>query len=96
MPAPAWDRIAAPSDGSREITLTKMITDIPLPIPRWVMSSPSHMMKAVPAVSVNTMNTTRGAVKWGTMFGAPAALNCELWNKKTSPVDCSTASVTVM
>ena len=38
--------------------LTKMISDIPLPMPRCEISSPSHMMKAVPAVSVITMINT--------------------------------------
>ena len=28
----------------------KMISDMPLPMPRSVICSPSHMMKAVPAV----------------------------------------------
>ena len=32
----------------------KMISEIPLPIPRSVICSPSHMMKQVPAVSVTT------------------------------------------
>ena len=31
---------------------TKMISDIPLPMPRSVICSPSHMMKAEPVVSV--------------------------------------------
>ena len=31
----------------------KMISDIPLPMPRSVICSPSHMMKAVPVVSVS-------------------------------------------
>ena len=34
--------------------LTKMMSDMPLPMPRCVMSSPIHMMNAVPATSVNT------------------------------------------
>ena len=33
----------------------KMISDIPLPTPRSVICSPSHMMKAVPVVSVSTV-----------------------------------------
>ena len=37
--------------------LMKMISDMPLPTPRCVMSSPIHMMNAVPATSVNTMTT---------------------------------------
>ena len=42
--------------------LTKMISDMPLPTPRWVINSPSHMMKAVPAVIVSTMISTRPGV----------------------------------
>jgi hypothetical protein len=38
------------------MTLTKIRTDIPLPIPRWVMSSPIHMINAVPVVSTSTMS----------------------------------------
>ena len=40
--------------GTRDTMLMKMISDIPLPTPRWVMSSPIHMMNAVPATNVNT------------------------------------------
>ena len=38
--------------GKRTTMPAKMISDIPLPIPRSVICSPSHMMNAVPAVSV--------------------------------------------
>ncbi len=41
-------------------TLAKIRIDIPLPIPRWVMSSPIHMTMAVPAVIVSTMSDTWG------------------------------------
>ena len=44
--------------GSWLTMLTKMISDMPLPMPRWVISSPSHMMSAVPAVMVITMVST--------------------------------------
>ena len=33
----------------------KMISDMPLPTPRSVICSPSHMMKPVPVVSVSTV-----------------------------------------
>ena len=36
----------------------KIITDMPLPMPRSVMSSPSHMMTPVPAVMVRIITTT--------------------------------------
>ncbi len=38
---------------------------MPWPMPRWVMSSASHMTKAVPAVRQRTMNTPRGTVNFG-------------------------------
>ena len=40
--------------GTRDTMLTKMMSDMPLPMPRCVMSSPIHMINAVPATSVNT------------------------------------------
>jgi len=36
----------------------KISTDMPLPTPRSVISSPSHMMTPVPAVIVRIMTTT--------------------------------------
>ena len=33
----------------------KMISDMPLPMPRSVICSPSHMTNAVPVVSVSTV-----------------------------------------
>ncbi len=41
--------------GKRDTMLVKMISDIPLPIPRCVISSPNHMMSAVPAMSDTTI-----------------------------------------
>ena len=35
--------------------LAKIMSEMPLPMPRWVMSSPIHMTNAVPTVSVNTI-----------------------------------------
>ena len=62
-----------PSAGSDEITLVKIRIDMPLPTPRWVMSSPSHMTMAVPAVIVRTISATFGAVNVpaGKMSGMP-------------------------
>ena len=45
--------------GMPATTLAKIRMDMPWPMPRWVMSSPSHMTKAVPAVRVRTMNPPR-------------------------------------
>ena len=38
---------------------------MPWPMPRWVISSPSHITKAVPAVRVRMMSSTRATVKLG-------------------------------
>ena len=44
-------------------TWVKISIDMPLPMPRSVISSPSHMITAVPAVMVTTMTQERaGAV----------------------------------
>ena len=45
------------------MTLVKIRIDIPLPTPRCVISSPSHITQAVPAVSVRTMSETFAGVK---------------------------------
>ncbi len=42
-------------DGKRAMIEVKISSDMPLPMPRSVISSPSHMMTAVPAVMVMTM-----------------------------------------
>ena len=52
--------------GRVETTEQKMINDIPLPMPRWVMASPIHMRMALPAVRVVTMSATRMKLKLGT------------------------------
>ena len=67
---------------------------MPLPIPRCVMSSPIHMISAVPAVRISTMSPTRGAVNepGGKTSGVR---NVPLWNANARPVDCSSASTIV-
>ncbi len=94
-------QMALPWDGSRLTTAAKIRSDMPLPIPRWVMSSPSHMMNAVPAVSVKTMSSTRQALK----FGIRSRPRSRFWKKNppdplcranTMPVDWSRARPTAM
>ncbi len=46
----------------------KMSSDMPFPMPRSVICSPSHMMKAVPAVSVITHMGMKAAREMVTMF----------------------------
>jgi hypothetical protein len=61
MPAGADERIDA-----------KISSEMPLPTPRFVISSPSHISIVVPAVSVSTMITSRPAF---TFTSAPSRLN---------------------
>ena len=50
----------------------KIISEMPLPMPRWVISSPIHMSSTVPAVSEMTIRKTCGASKSG-ITGVPGA-----------------------
>jgi hypothetical protein len=50
-------RIEPPSAGMRAAIEVKISTDMPLPIPFSVSSSPSHMIIAVPAVRAMTRTT---------------------------------------
>ena len=43
--------------------LAKIISEIPLPIPRWVISSPIHISRTVPAVSEITIRKTLARLK---------------------------------
>ena len=58
MPLPVRFSDEKMAEGTRDTMLTKMMSDMPLPTPRCVMSSPIHMMNAVPATSVNTIMTS--------------------------------------
>jgi hypothetical protein len=49
-------RILPSESGKRAAIEVKIRIDMPLPTPRSVMSSPSHMMTPVPAVIVMTMS----------------------------------------
>ena len=64
-PIPASVLTRAPWLGRAETTDAKMISDIPFPMPFWLINSPIHIKRAVPAVSVNTTRATRGAVNFG-------------------------------
>jgi hypothetical protein len=49
----------------------KISSEIPLPIPRFVINSPIHMSSVVPAVSVTMISTSRPVLAWST----PSFLN---------------------
>ncbi len=78
-----------PWAGRVETTEVKINSDMPLPMPRWVMSSPIHISKAVPVVSVSTTTKTVQALNSGRRSIVPT--RPPLWNKKANEVDCTTA-----
>lgn len=91
-----------PSEPGKAATIeVKMSSDMPLPTPRSVMSSPIHMMTPVPAVMVMTMSRMPYQVS------PPATMSCEHSAVPVSPnsaperatvmrvVDCRTPSAIV-
>ena len=61
---------------------------MPLPMPRSVICSPSHMMKAVPVVSVSTVIRRKPTPGCSTM-----PPRCSM---KAMPIDCKAARITVI
>ena len=57
---PSSARSAEPWPGRLDTTEAKISSDMPLPMPRWVMSSPIHISSAVPTVRVSTTRPTPG------------------------------------
>ena len=51
--------------------LAKIISEMPFPMPRWVMSSPNHISSTQPAVSVVMITKTRPKVKFSTTSAPP-------------------------
>ena len=51
--------------------LAKIMREMPLPMPRWVMSSPSHMTRALPTVRVMTISQKRVAFSGASGGKAP-------------------------
>ena len=54
----------------------KIISEMPLPMPRWVISSPIHMTRIEPAVRHSTTRMTVPALKVSNT-GVPPAEPCE-------------------
>ncbi len=78
--------------GKAEITEVKIMIDMPLPMPCSVISSPSHMIVAVPAVIVMTMMSIVETLSL-TSSEPPAVLpsSCPVRASATMPVDCRIA-----
>ena len=80
--------------GKVAMTWVKIRIDMPLPTPRSVMSSPSHMMTPVPAVIVRIMTTTGKMLLSYTRPGQPTN-SWSLTARVTKAVEFSTASTKV-
>src|SRR6201994_455398 len=88
------------SPGMTEMTVVKISTDMPLPTPRSVISSPIHMMTVVPATMVITIvamvNVEAFGISGLAAPDAPQPLNrVPDLASSTYPVDWSTARPTV-
>jgi hypothetical protein len=59
----------------------KIISEMPLPMPRWVISSPIHISSTQPAVRQTTIRMIPPGVKFS-ITDEPALLPCER-NRKT-------------
>ncbi len=90
----------APAPGNELTTEAKMSSDMPLPMPRWLISSPIHISRAWPAVRVSTTMITRNGVNTGRtstpveLPPPPSRPPPPLWKRKARPVDCSSAMAT--
>ena len=88
---PPFCRIVWPSFGMRAAIEVNIRIDRPLPTPRSVISSPSHMMTAVPAIIVMTI-----VPRWNRSPWYRIELE-QLWNSwpllasAMKPVDCRIA-----
>ena len=71
--------------GRPATTEAKISSDMPLPMPRWVTSSPIHINRAVPVVRVSTINSTWPTSKLGTrsrpVVLPPRSPAPPLWNR---------------
>ena len=90
-----FDPIAMSEAGNCDTIEVKISSDIPLPTPRSVMSSPSHMISPVPAVMVMTMSTIASGESSARSGSEQPGNSWPLRATVMSVVDCSTASAMV-
>ena len=78
------------SPGNCEITVVKISSDMPLPTPRSVISSPSHMITAVPEVIVITIVAMVNTPWFGIRL-----LHCVVPERPYSSPDLASATIAV-
>ena len=67
--------------GRRETIEAKISSEMPLPMPRWVISSPIHISITQPVVRQITIRKMCGASKC--VITDSPDLACSEWNRKT-------------
>ena len=77
LSSPRWIiwKVSSTARGKPTTIPAKMIRLIPLPTPRSVICSPSHMMKAVPVVSVSTVISRKPQPGESTMWNWLASVS---------------------
>ncbi len=75
LPLRIWLKRPKIARGRLATMPAKMISEMPFPIPRSVICSPSHMMKIVPVVRVRTVMRRNAHPGCGTS-GAPPGATC--------------------
>ncbi len=78
--------------GKLATTDVKISTDMPLPTPRSVMSSPSHMTTPVPAVITRIINVMVQTVSFGMSCSGHPGKRLPVRARVTKLADCSSAS----
>ena len=84
-----------PCEGSRAAIEVNISSDMPLPTPLPVMSSPSHMITAVPAIIVMTMSAMLNTDGSRMIAVVQPGISRLERASATMPVDCRTASAIV-
>ena len=71
------------AEGNSATMPAKMIRDVPLPMPRLVICSPSHIRNKVPPVNVTTVESTKKGPGSRTMPPEPCKPTAmpQAWNK---------------
>ncbi len=94
MTPPRLSRMLLPSPGMRAAMPTKISSDMPLPMPRSVISSPIHITSAAPPVITITM-TTSVKMLWSAMMSSEQPCSRPpLAARATMLVACRMASAT--
>jgi hypothetical protein len=79
--------ITWPTPLGRPMTMpAKMSSEMPLPTPRSVICSPSHMTKTVPVVSVSTVEATYQPPSGSTSLAWSQRATMKVWNEQSTTV----------